>query len=352
MYHTLAHPTTIELTERNAPMKGLVRELCHKFNVFVMTHDLDLMAATTNNPIDDPVRQIRFEDRHLRLLLTRENGMPFCVTYIDHQEKDGKVVPCYNVISPMISKNKGRGSDRKSRESIHIKALMKSLEKDYDTGSRSLDLRYFLEHDVSAFPSICRSADSLAKIGWGNSISLGSDPTIGVLKYIFEDQPLSNEVRDKLKDEYNSYLKILSKKAMSKEISDRFVTDCYVVLRHYMTPAIVAKISFHKNINSVTGETNVDIKVHDGVKCYADMDALAADLPDLAVSIKMFSTKNQIKTNTNRECSLFPIATQLPNNEDKLDTDLDVYVENNGMSGFSNFGHYDLLITPVTNNGQ
>jgi len=346
MYHTLAHPSTIELTERNVPIKTLARELCHKFNLFVMSHDVETMKQIKGT-LEDPIRQIKYEDRHLRLMLTKENGTPFCtIRASESEDKSGKSAINYVVTSNMISKHKGRGNDRKSRESINIKALMKSLQKDYDIYSYAISLDNFLKEQLQPDYGIYRAARDICKVGWNDSVTVDSELSVDIFKFIFESTPFSEKTMDKLKGKYDDYLRVMRKREAAQEMADRFRTECYMVVRNKMCPAVVAKISIARDKEKEITE----YKVHDEVKCYSSMDALSADLPDLAVSIKMFNTKNDVRNKSGEDSHMFPIALDLPEGENKLDVDLDMFIESGDVHTYGKFGDYTAIIVPVAPN--
>jgi hypothetical protein len=355
MYHTLANTETIELTERNAPMKRLASELCHKFNLVVMSHDVESMERTRAGiDKEDAGVRARYEDRALRLLLTKQNGLPFCVIRTEASEdRSGDEAVNYVVSSPMIIKNKGRGSDRMTRESINIKALMKNLQKDYDSNVTLLHPEHrFNKLDLGYL--LVRGAESVVKSGYGTTLTFSEAASRSILEQIFENKPLNQTVVDYLKTKYDDYQKSLAKKAQVQEIVDRFMTDCYVVLKHDFAPAVVSKVTLSKKI--VGNDVKTDIRVHDGVKCYSDMDSLAEDHPDLALSVKMFGLRNEIDKNNSWakpfDKKLFPIANYIPNHHDKLDADIDVLAGHSTVSGYYNFSSCNMLLVPVGNNGQ
>lgn len=351
MYHTLANAETIELTERNPDIKLLARELCHKFNLFVMAHDAEVMErARSGLAKEDPVMLRKYEDRNLRLLLTKQNGLPFCAIRTEASEdRSGNNAVNYVVTSSMIHKDKGRGADRMTRESINIKALMKNLQKDYDANGTKLHADYKLgKLDIGY--QIIRGVEFAMKGGLGRTLSFSDTASQSILEHVFEKKPLDQTVLDYLKTKYDEYQKSLVKKAQVQEIIDRFMTDCYVVLKHDFLPAIVGKVTLSKNI--VNNDVKIDVRVHDEVKCYSDMDSLAADYSDLALSIKMFGIKNEIEKNNgwakSQDKVMFPIANYLPNHFDKLDIDLDTLTYHSKTEGFYNFSPYNLLLVPVS----
>lgn len=353
MYHTLANPETVELTERNPNMKQFARELCHKFNLFVMAHDAEVIERVRkgNTCKDNPELLRRQEDRNLRLVLTKENGLPFCAIHIgDTQDRAGKLVPNYVIVSPIILKEKGRGNERMTRESIKIKALMKSLQKDYDDRSSLVSIQHRVSNLNIDF-NLQKGAEQAVKGGMNITMSFNEGASRAILEQLFENKPLAQNMIDYLKTKYDEYQKFLDKKAQAKEIVDRFMTDCYLILRHDYGPAIVAKVNVSSELLPNSKDYRVKITIHDGMKCYSEMDSLAEDHPDLALSIKMFGVRHQ-NINKNdwlkpKDTTMFPITEYLPCHYDRLDADLDVLTHHTNQTGFHTFSNCSFYLTPV-----
>jgi len=183
MYHTLANANTIEFIEQHLPVRQLARELCHKFNVFVMSHN-----ENTNRK---------------KVHLTRESGIPFCsirTEYVENQA--GEEVVKYIVESPMVQKDKGRGEDRHCRESINLRALLKTLEKDYDANGQELDFGFMFNERYKLFTRLEDRAERVFRVGWGSSISIDHDAALSVLKFFFEKEPINAKAQADLEAKY------------------------------------------------------------------------------------------------------------------------------------------------------
>jgi hypothetical protein len=319
MYHTLAHAKTIEFVEQRLPVKQLARELCHKFNVFVMSHS---------------------EHTHLgKVNLTRESGVPFCsirTQYVENQA--GKEVVKYVVESPMVQKDKGRGEDRHCRESINLRALLKTLEKDYDANGKELDLDFMFNERYKLFIKLEDRAERVHRVGWGSSVSIDSDAALSVLKYFFEKEPINDKAQAALEAKYKEHLVNADKKSKVVEFTNRFVTDCLLLVKYDNCPAVVAKVSFKMDENN-----KIKLSIHDGVKCYAEESALAADYPELVITMKMFNTKNKVSDSNSED--LYPIKSLVSDDEDRIDTDLDVLTI---RSGRYDSNCHNIFLTPVT----
>jgi hypothetical protein len=319
MYHTLAHAKTIEFIEQQLPVRQLARELCHKFNVFVMSHD---------------------EDKNRKKVhLTRESGTPFCSIRTEYTENQaGNEVVKYVVESPMVQKDKGRGQDRHCRESINLRALLKTLEKDYDDNGQELDLDFMFNERYKLFTRLEDRAERVFRVGWNSSISIDSDAALSVLRHFFEKEPINDKAQAALEAKYKEHLVNVDKRSKVIEFTNRFVTDCLLLVKYDNCPAIVAKVSFKVDENN-----KIKLSVHDGVKCYAEESALAADYPELVITMKMFNTKNKVSDNNLED--LYPIKSLVSDDEDRIDTDLDVLTI---RSGRYDSNCHNIFLTPVT----
>ena len=324
MYHTLAHPKTIDLVERDPSVKQLARELCHKFNLFVMSHDDELSSMGNNHP---------------RVMLTKNNGVPFCVIRTENaQDQAGKPATKYIITSPIIRKDKGRGSDRQSRESINLRALLKNIEKDWSMNHDAMDIEQRID-DINLIRRIESAAEREFKVGWNDSVSIGGDTAVAIFQYLFENKPISDSFKCHLETKYQQHLKEFDKKAKVREVVDRFLTDCLILIKHNHCPALVARVSMKLDENN-----KLKVKVHDEVKCYSNENTLSADYPELTVAIKMFNTKNQLNSTANDD--LYPIKSILINS-DILDIDLDVLTSDSSRSGYLCVSRYNLFLTPA-----
>jgi hypothetical protein len=324
MYHTLAHPKTIDLVERDPSVKQLARELCHKFNLFVMSHDDELFSMGNNHP---------------RVMLTKNNGMPFCVIRTENaQDQAGKPATKYIITSPIIRKDKGRGADRQSRESINLRALLKNIEKDWSMNHDAMDIEQRID-DINLIRKIESAAERELKVGWSDSVSISGNAVVAVFQYLFENKPIPEESKNIIENKFKQYLKEVDTRAKVNEVINRFLTDCLVLIKHNHCPALVAKVSMKLNENN-----KVKVKIHDEVKCYSDESTLSADYPELTVAIKMFNTKNQLNSTANDD--LYPIKSILINS-DKLDIDLDVFTSDSIRSGYLCVSKYNLFLTPA-----
>ena len=351
MYHTLANQTTKDLVESNASLKQLAREVCHKFNVQIMTHDPELIDSARRSPYSDSERQARHERERTRLLLTKENGIPFCTINTNQgEDRSGNSANNYVVTSPMVHKEKGRGLDRMTRESIKIKSLMKTLEKDYDDKSGLLSLEYLFNNRIDLFRQVKQGADNIAKLGYTERLLFDSKTCESLLKQMFEGQVLNDSVVDYMKRKYEEHLSNQRKFEIANEISNRFLTECYLVLRYQFCPTVVAKVTLEKHI--IGNDFKVKVKVHDEVKCYSSMNELSTDNTELAISLKMFMTRNETEVNkrTSPTEEFFPIAHELPWRMDKLDVDLDVLAYSNNYTGLGQFSHFQTFLVPVIKN--
>lgn len=331
MYHELANPKTIQFLEAHAELKKFAREMCHKFNVFVMSHDGEITKHWQS--AGDVTSS-------LRVILTKQNGLPFCV--IDSQkcvDRSGKSAINYGVSSPMISKNKGRGSDRMYRESMNMKALLKTLQKDYDDNAIALDLNYFFRERNIQGDIVGLSAQN-CKLKWRNGIDTSREEAEALVKYLFEGIKINDRITYDLKRKYDNFNDEQVRAEKATEIAKRFWSKCYVMVKLDHCPAVVAQAT-------LTG--GKEIQVHDGVKCYADMDEIYKDYPDFVVSLKMFNTRNQVEKQMRQHAGVdpYPIYNQIPIGFNKLDDDLDVFATKERWNGLLGMTDCQIVIVPV-----
>jgi hypothetical protein len=332
MYHTLAHPKTIDLLESIPSTKALARELCHKFNLFVMSHDEDYMTNfSKHNTIS-----------YARIMLTHQNGMPFGVIRTENTEdKSGKSAINYVVVSPIIQKSKGRGSERHTRESINLRSLLKNIEQDHRFNHKSLDIIRFFDSQ-GLYNRLVSRAEHKFKYGYSDSISISGSTAVSVFEYFFNNKAVSEESKNILETKFKQYLKEVDKKAKVDEVVNRFIPDCFMLIKQRHCPALVAKVSL---LNKEDKNNKFYLEVQGDVKCYSEESALSADYPELSVAVKMFNTKHQLNVVENND--LYPIQSMMIESDD-LDIDLDVYTSYSKHNGFDGVAKYNLFLTPVT----
>lgn len=342
MFHTHAHPEAVRLVEQNPELQALVREINHKFSASVMSYDFDVYSRyVTDNfshlPVDDPIR-LRTE-WSVPVMLARPNGLPFCVVHVDQTSKqNGDTVVQYNVRSPFISKDRGRGSDRHIRSSINLKMLMKLLEKDVN----ALDKCQFKEHIPSVLNTARGSAMEIKNIRYQASIRISEEAVLEILKSRFENVSLSQKVIDEMNKTYASYRKHLASEAEVDDMIGRLFTEVYVLIQYRYCPASVARVTLKQEGQS-PNRINI-YSVHPDVKCFSTMDQLALEYPDLAVSMKMFNTKHNFQ---NKQNKMYEISNHKFTRKDAYDPDLDFvqyYVNNHTYGGFNKV---DVIMVPV-----
>lgn len=343
MFHTHAHPEAVRLVEQNPELQALVREINHKFGASVMSYDFDgysrhVIANFSHLPIGDPIR-LRAE-WPTSIMLARPSGLPFCTVHVDRvNNKNGDSVVQYNVRSPFISKDRGRGSDRHIRSSINLKMLMKLLEKDVN----ALDKCQFKE----LIPAVLNTARGVAmetkNVRYQASVRISEEAMLEILKNRFENVSLSQKVIDEMNKTYASYKKHLENEGEVDDMIDRLFTEVYMLVQYKNCPASVATVTLKREGE---GRNRINIfSVHPDVKCFSTMDQLALEYPDLAISMKMFNIKHNFESKQNK---MYEISNHKFSRTDKYDPDLDFvqyYVNNHTYGGFDKV---DVIMVPVT----
>lgn len=343
MFHTHAHPEAVRLVEQNPELQALIREINHKFGASVMSYDFDRYCNYVSNnfshlPVGDPIR-LRAE-WSVPVMLTQPSGLPFCAVYVDQtSNKNGNNVVQYNVMSQFISKDRGRGSDRHIRSSINLKMLMKLLEKDLKENEKC----QFKEFIPSVLTTAHSSARDVKGVRYTGSVRISEEATLEILKSRFENGSLSQKVIDEMNKTYMSYKKQEVDIEEVNEMVNRLFTEVYVLIQYKNCPASVAKVTLKREGQ---GPNTVNIfSVHPDVKCFSTMDQLAAEYPDLAVSMKMFNTKHNLESKQNK---MYEISSHKFTRKDKYDPDLDFVQFYTGLNHYGGFDKVDVIMVPVT----
>jgi len=321
MYHTQAHPTAIQLVDSNPDLKHFVRELHHKFGAVVMSYD-------------------KRSDREFScIMLTKENGMPFCVVHTQMGNKrDGTNAVEYTISAPFIQKDRGRSGERNTRESINLKSLIKLLEQDVKSNSHESSINKMIP-DIMHM--IKESAKEHKGVRYNGSIRFHDDVAEELMLNVLEGVALSQKSTDTLTKTYQAHLKHKQGLKEAEEMVDRFYnTDNYLLIQYRHCPAVVVKVNLAKENNATL------FKVHPEVKCYSTMEQLAADFPDFAVSIKMYQTKRNISPDSTK--TLYEIGGYVPLYEDRYDPDLDFAQYYSNIAAYDGFDKFRAMITPVT----
>lgn len=323
MYHDLLADVAKEKIESNGALKFYLRELCHKFKLKVFS---DYYSG--------------------RYLLLTENNVPFGVASLSTgQLRDGTETQGYDFIAPFVKKDRGRGSDRYTRTSVNIKNLLKTIESDIATRG-AVGFSMYATKDIYA--NFHNMAADAANMRYVRGISLSDKTATAVVMNYFNKEPLTSDAIEEFNKVYQRYCKEREAMENVEEACSRFVGNCYAVLRFLNSPVIVTKVNISKdrmlNVWSDLG------------KCYTTMNELAVDYPDLAVSLKMFYTKNEkrimdsqarIDIPANHVCE---INTYLPWGTNLIDTDLDVVTAENREYGLTPYSNMAYTFVPVATN--
>lgn len=347
MFHTHAHPEAVRLVEQNPELQALIREINHKFGASVMSYDFYRYSNYVSDnfshlPVGDPIR-LRAE-WSIPIMLTRPNGLPFCVVHVSQgNNKNGDSVTEYNVTSQFISKDRGRGSDRHIRSSINLKMLMKLLEKDLKENEKC----QFKEYIPAVLNTARGSAMEAKGVRYQPSVRISEEAVLEILKSRFENGSLSQKVIDEMNKTYASYKKHLAGEVEVDDMIDRLFTEVYMLIQYRYCPVSVAKVTLKQEGQS-PNRINI-FSVHPDVKCFSTMDQLAAEYPDLVVSMKMFNTKHNFESEQSKmyESKMYEISNHKFTRKDKYDPDLDFVQFYSNLNYYCGFDKVDVIMVPV-----
>jgi len=256
IFHRLCKQDTIDLVSATPDLLRLVAELCQQFKVKVLDHNRDT-------------------DHKMRILLAENNGVPFGVASTDQNNKG---VLTYRFQAMFIEKERGRGTDRMSRESVKLPALMKLLKKDHEENYMPS-----INQMLSRIPDIIK--DEIQKVvGTGRYMrDIGSDATKALLGFYTEQKMITDPQIIKTIDEYILQLKqIDEKKAQLDSKMVEYKTDLHFMLECGNHTFIAGTLKYDVTTNKYS--------LHEDVNCYASIEDLEQTQPQLMLSYKMYRT--------------------------------------------------------------
>lgn len=340
MFHAHAHPEAVRLVEQNPDLKLFIKELNHKFGVSVMSYDRERHNnLTENNPGLTPPERLRLE-HSISVMVVKPDGTPFCVASVgEGANKNGDKMTEYNVMASFIEKDRGRGGDKHYRSSINLKALIKLLEKDFKHNNKSVFSEYI--------PLLLNFAENSAReekdIRYRGGLRMSDSTLIELLRNKFEKEELSQKTIDEMDKAYKLYMKAEAAEVEVQEMVNRLCTEVYMLVQYKHCPASVAKVTIKQE--GVGDKQTKIVSVHPDVKCFSTMNELAAEYPDLAVSMKMFNTKHNLESKQN---SMYEISNHKFGRKDKYDSDLDFINYYATFSDYGGFNKVDIIMVPVT----
>jgi len=256
IFHRLCKQDTIDLVSVTPDLLRLVAELCQQFKVKVLDHNRD-------------------SDYKMRILLAENNGVPFGIASTDQNNKG---VLTYRFQAMFIEKARGRGTDRMSRESVKLPALMKLLKKDHEE-----NYMLSINQMLSRIPEIIQ--DEIKKVvGAGRYMrDIGSDATKALLGFYTEQKMITDPQIIKTIDEYILQLKqIDEKKAQLDSKMVEYKTDLHFMLECGNHTFIAGTLKYDVTTNKYS--------LHEDVNCYASIEDLEQTQPQLMLSYKMYRT--------------------------------------------------------------
>ena len=255
IFHRLVKQDTIDFVAATPDLLRLVAELCQQFKVKVLDHNRD-------------------DDYKLRILLAQDNGVPFGVASADASK--GKLV--YRFTAPFIEKERGRGQDRATRESIKLPALMKLLKKDHEENYMPS-----INHMLSRIPDIVK--DEITKVVGSERFlrDIGSNTTRALIAFYAEQKMITDPEIIKSIDEYISHMKKNDeKKAQLNSKISEYKTDLHFMMECGNHTFIAGTLKYE-----ITEDRYL---LHEDVNCYASVEDLEQTQPQLMLSYKMYRT--------------------------------------------------------------
>ena len=305
IFHRLVKQDTIDFVAATPDLLRLVAELCQQFKVKVLDHNRD-------------------DDYKLRVLLAQDNGVPFGVASADASK--GKLV--YRFTAPFIEKERGRGQDRATRESIKLPALMKLLKKDHEAN-------YVPSTDymLSRIPDIIK--DEITKVVGSERYirDIGHETARALIGFYTEQKMITNPDIIKSIDEYVAHMKKNDdKKAQLNSKVVEYKTDLHFMMECGNHTFLAGTLKYDVVENKYS--------LHEDVNCYASIEDLEQTQPQLMLSYKMYRTGVENKVE---------FRDGFVPRRDNYSPDFEVithYVTSSGMPQTSNSVSCRILITP------
>lgn len=335
IYHALTPDSTKELVEGSGPLKAFVRELNYKFNVVVMAHDVEHAKHMFNGKEITNVKGIRF-------MMTKPDTTPVMIAkLVDGATKEGGWAQGYSISAPFISKDRSGSSDRSTRESINMKGLLKAIEKDM-----SVNPSHATRFIADIFEETKRYIFNKHGARYSSGVRLSEDTLKQVLSHFMESMVINASADNEIRKAYETCKRDQEQNTVAREMYNRFKeVKCHLLVVQDQMPARAYEV-----MCTGTGKDE-KIEIHGGVKCYTTIDELHADIPDLAISMKMFMTKNsESKKNKIDNDALFPIYNDVVSRNDVFDKDLDAVSGGGYIRCLGSFSNYSFFMTPVIQN--
>ena len=323
MYHEITTEKTKEYVEKYPEIKKGLMEICHALKFKVLTHNEMQMKQNTFEEeklfgLTSPSAERRLRNQ-LRFLLVDKYNIPAGCFYVkDGSNKEGKNVIAYCFIASFIEKERGRGTDRHTRDSINISALVKMLKRDYTNGRTPEDISTNLGHSLY---SMVESRIGNAVNGRYHRISLSSETEKALVNMFFNQTTITDP--DVLLD-LHSAKKALENAAKDKqafvEALEPFRKKVTFIVQHDECPMMVGTAS--------VGPDDKTYLIHPEVNYYLSPDHLPEKYKQLLVDYKMWHINHE-KPEIDKRIESKTAFKVLPISNDGYDTNLGIATNSN-----------------------
>jgi hypothetical protein len=252
IFHKLAKQETIDHVNNMPNLFRLVAELCQQFKVKVLDHQPDTP----------------------RVLLVEDNGVPFGVASVNFNTKEEL---SYQLNAPFIEKERGRGSDRSTRKSIKLPALIKLLKKDHEEKYESSINRFL----YGRLPEVIK--DSVFSVVGQDRYSrdIGQDATKALIGFFTEQKMITDSAILRTINEYVVKMKESEEKKLQRESKlDAFKTDLHFIMECDNPTFLAGTLKYDATANKYS--------VHEDMNCYTSIEDLEQTQPQLMLSYKMY----------------------------------------------------------------
>jgi hypothetical protein len=286
-----------------------------------------------------------------RISLVYPNGIPLgSVCTFSKESRNGESEKTYAFSGEFISKERGRGHDLYTRDSFKIKNLLKLIEKDRNGASfdgTRMDFSRIKERFDGVPRDLYEGVNDSFDTRYAKSIELNRLTSIAMLKYFFDKEMVTDATTIKqLEEYYKRYKDWLSNTAKTNEVLKRFYDyKCYYIMAHRNMPPLVGTLNFVPKTNN----DGYGIFLHDNMKGYSSIDAIAEDYPDLVVTYKMWLIQyenNPSRRLTDVESEPYDVTRMLPFHN-TFNEVMDVLTGSGNINGLCSHSNFRYLLTPV-----
>lgn len=343
MFHELATEKTRQYVEQFPEVKKGLTEICHALQFKVLTHNEHHMKSVYSEA--DAMFSVNSESGKRRIrnalefLLIDGRNMPIGVFYVaDGTDREGATVPAYCFVSEFITKERGRGVDRNTRESIKLPALIKMLKKEWaSTTPENMIKTMGREMGGSVVNRINNELN-----GKYHRIDLNNEAEVALINMYFNQTIITNtKVIDTLNKAKQSLENMKKDEAAAQEALEAFKKKVNFIIQFDECPMMVGSATFF----SQSASDNKYL-IHPDVNYYLSPDHVPEAYKQLLVDYKMWYIKNERPSEDKRTIDHTQFKV-FPFNREKYDSDLGIVTDSGRKYVFNRFGNFTLFISPA-----